>query len=93
MAYFDIIVGDWLRKSIHLEENQGLRELSYLSFSFNWQNVGQIMCWCVIPATLFMVGLLEEKVSISSSIVSLNILIKLELLIFRIKESVILMVE
>ena len=37
------------------------------------------MCWCVIPATLFMVGLLEEKVSINSSfIVRMNILIKLE---------------
>lgn len=53
--------GHWLHKNIRYEENAGLREASYKTWTFDYSGMSRLAAYLFVPGLLFYVLAVEEN--------------------------------
>ena len=55
--------GGYFNKNIRVEENAGLREISYKTWEFDVGSISRLLGYMIIPGALFFTWVVEENVS------------------------------
>ena len=54
--------GGWFNKNIRIEENAGLREISYKTWEFDTSSLARLFGYLIIPSALVYSLMVEENV-------------------------------
>ena len=55
--------GGWFKKNIRVEENAGLREISYKTWEYDTGSLGRLFAILIIPSALVYNLMIQENVS------------------------------